>query len=160
MTERSNEFVCGTEPFRRELLAHCYRMLGSADEAEDVVQETYLRAWRSFDRFENRSSVRTWLYRIATNACLSALGERGRRVLPSGLDQDPDRETVWLQPFPDDPAAVVEARAGLRLALVASLQHLPPRQRAVLILRDVLAWPATQTADALAMSTPAVKSTL
>src|ERR1700748_425655 len=111
MTEHSDEFVRGTEPFRRELLAHCYRMLGSADEAEDVVQEAYLRAWRGYGAFEGRSSVRSWLYRIATNACLTALEQRGRRALPSGLGapaSDPDAppgpaepEVAWLGPIPD-----------------------------------------------------------
>src|SRR6266545_4397285 len=111
MTQRSDEFAQQTEPFRRELLAHCYRMVSSADEAEDLVQETYLRAWRSYGTFEGRSSLRTWLYRIATNACLSALEQRGRRVLPSGLGgpaDDPDApagpaepEVAWLGPVPD-----------------------------------------------------------
>src|SRR5579859_4323068 len=137
------EFVRETEPYRRELLAHCYRMLGCVFDAEDLVQETYLRAWRHYDAFEGRSSVRTWLYQIATNGCLSALAKRqqaGRRVLPSGLrgpDEDPenavieaDLRTPWLQPIPDamvapeseDPASVVAARETVRLALVASLQ--------------------------------------
>ena len=145
--------------FRGELLAHCYRMLGSADEAEDLVQETYLRAWRSYDAFEGRSSVRTWLYRIATNACLTAIERRSRRPLPSGLGgpaEDPQAPVVagadvpWLQPFPgallageqQDPAAVAASRAGIRLAFVAALQYLSARQRAVLIMRDVLEWPA------------------
>ena len=143
-------FVQDTEPFRRELLAHCYRMLGSIQDAEDLVQETYLRAWRSYGGFEGRSSVRTWLYQIATNGCLTELARHSRRMLPSGLcDPEPDpgayleaagTEVNWLQPVPDamvtpesaDPAAIVAAREGLRLALIASLQYLPPRQRAVL----------------------------
>ena len=148
-----------TEPFRRELFAHCYRMLGSVADAEDLVQETYLRAWRSYDGFEGRSSVRTWLYQIATNACLTALSRRGRRVLPSGLyDPEPDPAVWpedgrtgrrWLEPGPGHagdpgggrPGGIVTARESLRLALIASLQYLPPRQRAVLVLRDVLGFP-------------------
>lgn len=140
-------FVRDTAPFRRELLAHCYRMLGSVDDAEDMVQETYLRAWRSYGTFEGRSSVRTWLYQIATNACLTALEHRARRPLPSGLGgpgaaergQSPaaDLNIPWLQPIPDalvspesaDPADIAVSRESLRLALIASFQYLPPRQR-------------------------------
>jgi len=171
------DFMRDTEEFRRELVAHCYRILGSVDDAEDLVQETYLRAWRAYETFKGRSSVRTWLYRIATNACLTALQHTGRRVLPSGLGapgDDPDAnlvraalDTAWLQPFPDsllrradDPAEIVASRSSLRLALIASLQYLPARQRAVLILRDVLAFPATEVGEILGMSVPAVKSAL
>jgi RNA polymerase sigma-70 factor (ECF subfamily) len=171
-------FVTDTEPFRRELLAHCYRMLGSIQDAEDLVQETYLRAWRSYGGFEGRSSVRTWLYQIATNGCLTELAKRSRRMLPSGLSapqQDPGvsmegagTEVSWLQPAPDamvtpdsaDPAAIITAREGLRLALIASLQFLPPRQRAILVLRDVLAFPATEVAVMLGTTTVSVKSAL
>ena len=172
----SEDFTTLTGRFRGELLAHCYRMLGSAEEAEDLVQETYLRAWRSYDGFEGRSSVRTWLYRIATNACLTAIERRGRRPLPSGLgDPAEGPEAVvagpqvpWLQPFADgllageseDPAAVAASRAGVRLALVAALQYLSARQRAVLILRDVLEWPASEVADLLGTTTTAVNSGL
>jgi RNA polymerase sigma-70 factor (ECF subfamily) len=172
------EFTRDTEPFRRELLAHCYRMLGSLDEAEDLVQETYLRAWRSYGGFEGRSSLRNWLYRIATNACLTALGHNSRRALPSGLgapSDDPQAppagagpEVAWLQPIPDalvieqsqDPADIAVSRESLRLALIASLQYLPPRQRAVLILRDVLTFPAADVAAMLGTTTAAVKSAL
>lgn len=153
------EFVRVAEPLRRELLAHCYRMLGSVDDAEDLVQETYLRAWRSYDGFEGRASVRTWLYRIATRTCLTAIEARGRRPLPSGIgapSQQPEQplgrasdDVPWLQPLPDalvDPASLAVARGSLRLALVAALQELPARQRAVLILREVLAWRASEVA--------------
>src|SRR5689334_7468790 len=173
----SEDFTSLTGRVRGELLAHCYRMLGSAEEAEDLVQETYLRTWRSFGGFEGRSSMRTWLYRIATNACLTAIERRGRRPLPSGLGGPagdpaaplaPAAEVPWLQPLPDallaaehdDPAAVTAARAGIRLALVAALQYLSARQRAVLILRDVLEWPAAQVADLLGTTTTAVNSML
>jgi RNA polymerase sigma-70 factor (ECF subfamily) len=168
-----NDFVSDTEPYRRELIAHCYRMLGSAHDAEDVVQETYLRAWRGYRDFENRSSVRTWMYRIATNVCLTALAHSSRRVLPSGLggpaddphvDPEPAANVAWLQVIPDswvdDPAAVIASRESLRLALVASLQHLPAQQRAVLLLRDVLAFPAADVAAMLDISVTAVKSAL
>jgi RNA polymerase sigma-70 factor (ECF subfamily) len=174
-TERE-DFASSTEPFRRELLAHCYRMLGSIDDAEDALQETYLRAWRAYDDFEGRSSLRSWLYKIATNACLTAIEQRGRRALPSGLgapSDDPDApyqsvDAHWIQPIPDarvlpetqDPATIVAHRDSLRLALIASLQYLPGRQRAALLLREVLAWSAKEVAETLGTSTAAVKSML
>lgn len=159
---------------RGELIAHCYRMLDSLHDAEDVVQDVYVRAWKSFGEFEQRSSVRTWLYRIATRLCLNALKHSSRRLVPSALGApgtDPDDldapmlEASWLEPFPDhslstDPAHVVGIRQSLRLAMVVALQHLPPRQRAVLILRDVLAWPASEVAAALGTTTTAVNSSL
>jgi RNA polymerase sigma-70 factor (TIGR02960 family) len=149
-------------PLRRELLAHCYRMLGSWDEAEDAVQETYLRGWRAWDGFDQRASVRTWLHRIATNVCLNAVRDRGRRALPSGIGA-PAGEAggspevlppeTWVQPFASD-------RSDLRLALIAGMQTLPANQRAVLLLRDVLAFPAADVAAMLDTSVAAVKSSL
>jgi RNA polymerase sigma-70 factor (ECF subfamily) len=167
------EFATLAEPFRPELLAHCYRILGSIHDAEDLVQETYLRAWRAFDRFEGRSSVRRWLYKIATMACLTALETRSRRPLPSGLGAPSDDHRVavaprepsvpWLEPAPDalfDPAAIVARRSGVRLAFIAALQYLPARQRAVLTLRDVLAFRTAEVAEILGTTPAAVDSAL
>jgi RNA polymerase sigma-70 factor, ECF subfamily len=173
----SADFARLTDPFRPELLAYCYRMLGSLHDAEDQLQETMIRAWRSYGQFEGRASVRTWLYRIATNCCLRALENRGRRPFPAGLGgpSDPDGpldqarpEVPWLEPFPDvlldaesaDPAAIVTSRQDVRLALIAALQYLPGRQRSVLILRDVLMWRAAEVAELLGISTVAVNSVL
>jgi RNA polymerase sigma-70 factor, ECF subfamily len=172
------EFAQIAQGYRTELLAHCYRMLGSIHDAEDVVQETYVRAWRGFDRFEGRSSLRRWLYTIATRACLTALDSGKRRPLPSGLGAPSDDHRVavpaarsdiaWLQPLPDvlldgggaDPASVVAAHSGIRLALVATLQYLPARQRAALILCDVLSFSAAESASMMGMTTAAVNSAL
>jgi RNA polymerase sigma-70 factor (ECF subfamily) len=164
---------------RRELLVHCYRMLGGLEDAEDAVQDTLVKAWRHLDAFEGRSSVWTWLYRIATNVCLDALDRRGRRVLPTAIvdPADPsappaadDHETPWLQPIPDlvldpadadaDPSTVVIAREHVELAFIAAIQHLPPRQRAVLLLRDVMSYSAAETASLLDTSATAVNSAL
>jgi RNA polymerase sigma-70 factor (TIGR02960 family) len=171
------DFASAADPFRAELLAHCYRMLGSLHDAEDAVQETYVRAWRGYPSFEGRTSLRRWLYTIATRACLRALEHTARRPLPSGLgaasedyrvDMPAASDIAWLQPIPDmllrsdtaDPASIVAAQAGIRLAFIAALQHLPARQRAALILQDVRAWPATDVAAMLDTSTASVNSAL
>src|ERR687891_1004611 len=167
------------EPYRRELRAHCYRMLGSVEDAEDALQEAWVRGWRGLGRFAGRSSLRSWLYRIATNACLRAIERRPARILPLdyGPAADPHDdpapplvESAWIGPYPDDerladddratPESRYEIRESLELALIAALQHLPARQRAVLILRDVLGFSARETAAALEMSPPGVDSAL
>jgi RNA polymerase sigma-70 factor (TIGR02960 family) len=161
-------FAVHAEQHRAELRVHCYRMLGSFDEAEDMVQETFLRAWRAREDFEGRASLRSWLYRIATNACLDFLAGHKRRPRPyevpaavGGADEPPDA-IPWLQPFPDHllPEDAAIAAETIELAFLAAIQHLPPRQRAVLILRDVLGWSANEAAEALDMSVASVKSAL
>ncbi len=155
-------FEALVERHRDELRVHCYRMLGSYDEAEDLVQETFLRAWKSFGAFEGRSTVRAWLYKIATNACLDV---RRRRVLPydvcgpSGSAEGPRTDIAWLQPYPEPEDLTVE-RETIELAFLAAIQHLPPRQRAVLLLRDVLGRPAKETASLLDGSVASVNSAL
>ena len=168
-----------TDPYRRELQLHCYRILGSVQDAEDTLQETLLAAWRGLGQFEERASVRSWLYKIATNRCLNALRDAGRRPVAAAVFQwsapppEPTRRTepLWLQPYPDallddlpdtapGPEARYETREAVTLAFVTGLQRLPPRQRAVLVLRDVLGYPAAQAADMLAVSEVSVNSAL
>ena len=167
-----------TDRYRRELLVHCYRMLGSFHDAEDVLQETLLRAWRGLESFEGRSALRPWLYRIATNACLDAIASRRRRALPNGTNPaaeagvplpGPTNEPLWIEPMPDtlidlrpavNPEAHYDARESVTLAFLATLQTLPGRQRATLILRDVLGWRASEVADLLETSVAAANSAL
>jgi RNA polymerase sigma-70 factor (ECF subfamily) len=165
------------EEHRAELTGYCYRLLGSSMEAEDAVQETFLRAWRAYDSFEGRSSFRSWLYRIASNVCFDALNARGRRALPMDLSEAgtaaspigvPLVESTWIEPVPEgrvipaaaDPAEQAVARESLRLAFIAALQHLPPKQRAVLILREVLRWEASEVAELLETTVASVNSAL
>ncbi len=164
------------DSYRRELTAHCYRMLGSGFEAEDAVQETLVRAWKNYDTFEGRSSLRSWLYRIATNVCLDMLGSKQRRARPMdfGEPQVAERATLttrgeatWIEPIPDgravpegDPGEVAVAKESIRLAFIGALQHLPPKQRAVLILREVLRWKADEVAELLDTTVASVNSAL
>jgi RNA polymerase sigma-70 factor (ECF subfamily) len=173
----ASELEARLETHRVELTGYCYRILGSAFEAEDAVQETFIRAWRNYDSFEGRASLRSWLYKIATNVCLDMKGATQRRARPIDLNPaltadsplgTPLPESAWIEPVPDDraipaggdPAAVALARESIRLAFVAALQHLPPKQRAVLILREVLRWKAEEVAELLETSTASVNSAL
>ncbi|MGA7053861.1 MAG: sigma-70 family RNA polymerase sigma factor [Mycobacterium sp.] len=170
--QAQEDFIELAAPFRAELIAHCYRMLGSVHDAEDLVQETYLSGWRGYQSFEERAALRTWLYRIATNACLRALESRARRVLPAGLgdaSSDPgaglegtDGSHEWLEPLPDTftPETAFAGRESVRLAVMTALQELPTRQRAVLILRDVVQFSAAEVAELLATTPAAVNSSL
>ena len=177
ITNQSGDLELELERYRKELTGYCYRMLGSAFEAEDAVQETMVRAWRSFDRFEGRSSIRSWLYRIATNVCLDMLGGSQRRARPMDLAEPKTAEgplgsalpeATWIQPMPDssivpesnDPAELAMERETIRLAFMTALQQLPPRQRAVLILREVLRWKATEVAELLDTTVVSVNSAL
>jgi RNA polymerase sigma-70 factor, ECF subfamily len=175
VTTKVEGFDLLVEPFRSELLAYCYRMLGSSHDAEDLVQETFLRAWRAREQYDaTRSSLRTWLYRIATNVCLTALDGRGNRPLPSGLVTAseplapfvPGEHAAWLQPLPDsllaagDPAGAAIHRSSLRLAFTAALQHLSARERGALVLRDVLSFSAAEAADVLGTTVASVNSSL
>jgi len=167
-TPSTQELEGQLEQYRPELIAHCYRMLASPFEAEDAVQETFIRAWRNLDKFEGRAALRSWLYKIATNVCFDMLGGRERRARPMDLgpSQEPVEsnlnvrsEATWIQPIPD-PAVVAESNETTRLAIVAALQHLPPKQRAVLILCEVLRWKASEVAELLETSVASVNSAL
>jgi RNA polymerase sigma-70 factor, ECF subfamily len=177
MVRAPDDLELRLEEHRRELTSYAYRMLGSAFEADDAVQETMLRAWRNFEGFEGRAALRTWLYRIATNVCLDMLSGRERRARPLDLAApatadaalgDPLPEATWILPVPDasvmpagaDPAEVAETRETIRLAFIAALQHLPPKQRAVLVLRDVFRWKAAEVAELLETSVQSVNSAL
>src|SRR5512145_553744 len=178
MVRAPEELDLRLEEHRRELTAYAYRMLGSAFEAEDPVQDKMLRAWRGYERFEGRAALRSWLYRIATNVCLDMLSGKERRARPMDLGPakaaeasnlgDPLPEATWILPVPDDrvvptdgdPAAVAETRETIRIAFIAALQHLPPKQRAVLVLRDVFRWKASEVAELLDTSVASVNSAL